>query len=169
MSFITTKFHEVLLIGFRGVALTNCFSSIFHFRQFLSSKRALLQEKKFESKFLVDMQIYTLWPSILQSFTKFCWAVSEELRWQTVLSSIFYFGQISKFKMGVTPRKKINSNFSCGYADLHIMSFITTKFHEILFQRCQSSCADKKNRTDGLTDWQLKNIIPSATCCVGYN
>ena len=24
MSFITTKFHEILLSGFRGVALTNC-------------------------------------------------------------------------------------------------------------------------------------------------
>ena len=25
MSFITTKFHEILLSGFSGVALTNCF------------------------------------------------------------------------------------------------------------------------------------------------
>ena len=67
MSFITTKFHEILLSGFRGVALTNCFSIIFH------------------------------------------------------------FGQISKFKKGVTLRK-----ISCGYAHLHIMSFITTKFYELL-------------------------------------
>ena len=35
-----------------------------------------------ESKFSVDMRIYTLCPSYLQSFTKFCWAVSEELRYQ---------------------------------------------------------------------------------------
>ena len=33
MSFITTKFHEIKLRGFRGVVLTNCFSSIFHFGQ----------------------------------------------------------------------------------------------------------------------------------------
>ena len=33
MSFITTKFQEILLSGFRGVALTNCFSGIFHFGQ----------------------------------------------------------------------------------------------------------------------------------------
>ena len=37
----------------------------------------------------------------------------------------------------------------------------------------QFYCADKKNRTDGRTDWQtdgrVKNIIPSATRCVGYN
>ena len=73
MSFITTKFHTILLSGFSGVVLTNCFSSIFHFRQF------------------------------------------------------------SKFKKGVTPRKKNGIKISCGYAHLHIMSFITTKFHEILF------------------------------------
>ena len=30
MYFITTKFHEILLSGFGGVALTNCFSSILH-------------------------------------------------------------------------------------------------------------------------------------------
>ena len=29
MYFITTKFHEILFSGFRGVALTNCFCSIF--------------------------------------------------------------------------------------------------------------------------------------------
>ena len=79
------------------------------------------------------------------------------------ISSIFHFGQISKFKKGVTPRKKI----SCGYAHLHIMSFITTKFHEIMLSGFQRSCANKKNRTDGLTDERVKNIIPSATRCVG--
>ena len=48
---ITTKFNEILLIGFRGVAVKNCFSSMCN------------------------------------------------------------FGQISKFKKGVTPRKKMNQNF----------------------------------------------------------
>ena len=37
----------------------------------------------------------------------------------------------------------------------------------------QFYCADKKNRTDGRTDWQtdgrVKNIIPSATRCLEYN
>ena len=44
-------------------------------------------------------------------------------------------------------------------------------------ERFQRSCADKKNRTDRQTDWltdwrtdgRVKNIIPSATHCVGYN
>ena len=82
MSFITTKFHEILLSGFRGVALTNCFSIIFHFGQISKFKKGVTLRKKIESKFPVDMHIYTLRPSELPSFTKFCWAVSEELRWQ---------------------------------------------------------------------------------------
>ena len=71
MSFTTTKFHEILLSVFRGVALTNCFSSI------------------------------------------------------------FLFGEIFKFEKG-NSEKKNWIKISCGYAHLHIMSFITTKFHEIL-------------------------------------
>ena len=47
-------------------------------------KRGVIPRKKMESKFPVDMHIYMVCPSQLQSFTKFCWAVSEELRWQTV-------------------------------------------------------------------------------------
>ena len=44
---------------------------------FLSSKRSKLREKKIETKFPVDMHIYMVCPSQLQSFRKFCWAVSE--------------------------------------------------------------------------------------------
>ena len=78
MSFITTKFHVILLSGFSGVVLTNCFSSIFHFRQFSKFKKGVTPTKK--RQFPVDMRIYTLCPSQLQSFMKFCRAVSEELR-----------------------------------------------------------------------------------------
>ena len=156
------------------------------------------------------MHIYTLCPSLLQSFRQFCGAVSKELRWQTVLNSMFHFGQFFKFKKGVTRRKKLNQNF-LWYAHLHGMPITTTKFHEILLsgfrgvaltncfssifhfgqiskfktgvtprnelnqnflwicasihyvfhhykvswnsvERFQRSCADKKNRTNGLTD-----------------
>ena len=38
MSFITTNFQEILVTGFSGVALTNCFSSKFNFNQFLRSE-----------------------------------------------------------------------------------------------------------------------------------
>ena len=79
------------------------------------------------------MHIYTSSPLKVQSFTKFSWAASEELRWQTLLSSTFNFDQISKFKKGVIPREKNWIKIFCECAHLHIMSFITTKFQEILF------------------------------------
>ena len=46
MSFIATKFHETLLSGFRGVALTNCFSSISHFGQISKFKKGVIPGKK---------------------------------------------------------------------------------------------------------------------------
>ena len=84
MFFITTKFQEILLNGFREVALTNCFSSIFHFGQISKLKKGVILRKKIESTFPVYMHIYTLCPSLLQSFRKFCWVLSEDLYWQTV-------------------------------------------------------------------------------------
>ena len=112
-SFITTKFHKILLSGFRGVALTNCFSSIFH------------------------------------------------------------FGQISKFKKSVTPRKKTNQNFLWICTSTHYV----LQFHEVIrnsVERFQRGCADKKSRTDGLTDWLTdwgtdQKHYTSATRCMGYN
>ena len=48
-------------------------------------------------------------------------------------SSIIYFGQISyKVQKGCNSKKKKRIKLSCRYAHLHIMSFITTKFQEIL-------------------------------------
>ena len=63
MSFITTKFHAILLRVFSEVVLTNCFSSIFHFHQISKFKKGINPRKKMESKFLVDMHMYTLCPS----------------------------------------------------------------------------------------------------------
>ena len=45
MSFITTKFQEILLSGFRGVALTNCFSSILNFGQISKFKKGVPPKK----------------------------------------------------------------------------------------------------------------------------
>ena len=72
MSFITTKFQENLLSSFRGVALTNCFSSILYFGQISKFKKGVTPRKRIESKFPVDMHIYMVCPSQLQSFMKFC-------------------------------------------------------------------------------------------------
>ena len=62
-------------------------------------------------------------------------------------SSRFNFGRISKFKSG---RKNIESKFP---ANIHIysVSFITTKFHEILLSGYRRVVLTKKNRTD----WQM--------------
>ena len=59
MSFIFTKFQEILLRGFRGVALTNCVE----FGQISKFKKGVTPRNKMESKFPVDMHIYTLCPS----------------------------------------------------------------------------------------------------------
>ena len=80
MSFISTKFHEIRLSGFSRVVLTNCFSSIYDCRRISKFKNGVFPIIKMESKSPVDMHIYTLCPSLLQSFRKFCWEVSEELR-----------------------------------------------------------------------------------------
>ena len=127
-------------------------SSIFHFGQISKFKKGVIRRKKKWTKFPVDMHICTLCHSLLQSFRKFYWAVSEELRWQTVLStgSIFHFGQISKFKKGLFRRKKNWIKISCGHAHLHIMSFITTTFHEILSSSFRGVALTRKT---GLTDW----------------
>ena len=110
------------------------------------------------------MRIYILCPSLLQSFTKFCWVISEELRWQTVLSNIFHIGQISRLKKGVTLSKKIP-------VDMHIYTLCPSILKSFMksVERFQRSCADKKKRTDGLTDGRVKNIIPFVTRCMGYN
>ena len=71
-------------------------------------------------------------------------------------SSIFNFPQFSKFKKGVTPRKKNGIKISCGYAHLHIMSFITTKFQEILLSRFRGVALTRKT---GLTDGS-KTLYP---------
>ena len=59
MSFKATKFQEILLSGFRGVALKYCFTSIFHFGQISKFKKSVKFGEKKKSKFPVDMNIYT--------------------------------------------------------------------------------------------------------------
>ena len=51
MSFTTTKFHEILMSGFRGVVLTNCLSSIFHFGKNSKLKKVVTPEKNMNQNF----------------------------------------------------------------------------------------------------------------------
>ena len=48
---------------FRGIVLTECFRSIFHFGQISKFKKGVIPRKKMESKFPVDMHIYMVCPS----------------------------------------------------------------------------------------------------------
>ena len=70
-----------------------------------------------------------------------------------VLSNIFNFGQIYKFKKGVTPRKKtLNQNFLWICTSTHyVLHYYKLSGNSV--EQFQRSCADKKNRTDILTDW----------------
>ena len=113
MSFITTKFHAILCSGFSGVVLTNCFSIIFHFRQ----KGALLPEKKIESECPVDMHIYTLCPSLIQSFRKKLLSGFREIALTNCFCSIFHFRQ--KVKKERNSEKKMESKFP---VDMHIFT-----------------------------------------------
>ena len=117
-------------------------SSIFHFGQISKFKKGCNSKKKIESRFPVDMYVDLVCPSQPQSFTKFCWTVSEELRWQTVLSSIFHFGQISKFKKGVILRKKMNKNFLSICASKHyVLHYYKVSRNSV--ERFQRSWANK--------------------------
>ena len=64
------------------------------------------------------------------------------MRWQTVLSSIFHFCQISKLKKGETPRIKIEPKFPvdmhiCMVCPSQLQSF--TKFCGVVLTNCFSS------------------------------
>ena len=110
MTFITTKFHAILLSGFSGVVLTNCFTSIFHFRQISKFKKGVNPREKMESKFPVDMHIYTLCPSYNYKFQEILLSRFRGVALTNCFSSIFHFHQISKFKKSVIQRKKMFFN-----------------------------------------------------------
>ena len=63
------------------------------------------------------------------------------------------------------------NQISCEYAHLHIMSFTTTKFYDIMLSGFRGVALTRKQDclTDWLTDVRFKNIIPSVTPCVGFN
>ena len=91
------------------------------------------------------MHIYTICSSLLQSFTKFCGVALTQC-----FGSIFHFGQISKLKKGIVLRNTNWIKIFCGYAHLHIMSFITAKFQEILLSGFRGVALTRKT---GLMDW----------------
>ena len=113
--------------------------------------------------------ITTVSPNSVERFQRSC-------AWQTVSVVYFIFAKFLSSKGALLPaKKKKNFRISCKFAHLHIMSFITTTFHEILSGSFRGVALTYINRTEGRIDWlavadgRFKNIIPSATCCVGHN
>ena len=116
-----------------------------------------------ESKFPVDMHIYMICSSQLQSFMKLLRAVSEELRWQNFSEESFILAKFLSSKR-VLLREKKWIKISFGYVHLHILSFINVKFQEILLSSFRGVALTIKKRTNGLTDWlkdRSKTLNPS--------
>ena len=77
-------------------------------------------------------------------------------------SSIFHFGQISKFRKGVTPRKKLNQNFLWICTSTHYVLH-NYKVSRNSVERFQKSCTNKKNRSIfhfGLISKFKKGVTP---------
>ena len=78
-----------------------------------------------------------------------------------------YFGKKTRShlylqKGALLPEKKIESEFP---VEMHI--YMVQSFMK--FCLAVSNKLHWQEKQDWLTDWRVKNIIPSATCCVGYN
>ena len=100
------------------------------------------------SKFPGNMHNYIWCPYYLPSFMKFCSVVSEELRWQA--ASVVNFGKFLSSK-GHNSHKIQEIKISLYYAQLHVVSLLPTKFHEILFSSFRgvvlTNCDGQTNRT----------------------
>ena len=99
MSFITTKFQEILLSGFRGVALTNCFSSIFHFGQMSKFKKGVIPRKKWIKITCVYAHLHGM-SFTAKKFHEILLSGFREVALTNCFSNIFHFGQISKLRKG---------------------------------------------------------------------
>ena len=81
---LSTTWHKVSqnsIERLRGNAMTHYFNSTFNLGKISMFKKGVIRQKN-ESEFPENMHIYTvgLSKSYQLSFTKFCYAVSEELR-----------------------------------------------------------------------------------------
>ena len=100
--------------------------------KFLSSKRGITPRKKLNQNISCGHALLHIKSFINTKFHEILFSGFRGVALTKTGSSIFNFNQIFKFKKGVIPRKKNWIKISCGFAYLHIMSFITTKFQEIL-------------------------------------
>ena len=152
VSLLPTKFHEILFSSFRGVVLTRCFRSIFR-----EVQRGITPTKFRWSKFPGNMHNYIWCPYYLPSFMKFCSVVSEELHWQA--ASVVNFGKFLSSK-GHNSNKIQEIKISWQYAQLHMVSLLPTKFHEILFSSFRGVALTNRV-TDRWTDRTKTICLPT--------
>ena len=101
------------------------------------------------------MHIYTLCPS-RNSVERFQRSCTYKLFWVVT----FILAKFLSSKMG-NSEKNYWIKISCGYAHLHIMSFITKKLHEILLSGFRGVAMTRKTGlTDWLTDGRVKKLYP---------
>jgi hypothetical protein len=101
------------------------------------------------------MHNYIWCPYYLPSFMKFCSVVSEELHWQA--ASVVNFGKFLSSK-GHNSNKIQEIKISWQYAQLHMVSLLPTKFHEILFSSFRGVALTNRV-TDRWTD-RTKTMSP---------
>ena len=141
MSFITTKFHAILLGGFSGVVLTNCFSSIFHFCQTSKFKKGHCSQKKNWIKMSCGYAHLNIMSFITTKYQEILLSGFRGVGLTNCFSSIFHFRQISKFKK-LIQSKKWNQNFLWICTSTHYV--ITTKFQVILLSDLRGVALKRK-------------------------
>ena len=83
-------------------------------------------------------------------------------------SSIFHFGKISQFKWGNNSQETNLIKISCQYAH-HVPVLHNFEISRNSVERLQRSWADKKTRTDWLTDDGSKTLYTPQHVAWGYN
>ena len=150
LSFITRKSHEILLSGFRGVVLTLCFSFVFNFGQISIFERGIIPWEKNMIKMSCNYApnaLLHIMSLITAKFHEILLSSFSGVVLTSCFNCIFHFWKIFKYYLW----KKPWIGISCKCAHLLSMSFIITKFYEILLN-CFTGDVLTKNRTRGLTD-----------------
>ena len=144
----TTKFHEILLSGCRGVALTNCFCSISNFVDISKFKRSVPPRNRHESEIPSNMHLHSICMSIMTTtfheilLSGFITVVLTNCKSSTVYSILIKF--LIKFKRGITPMKqKLNQSFLYIWTSTHYI-LPNYKVSRNYVERYQSSPDENK-------------------------
>ena len=118
--------------------------------KFLSSKRGITsREKKLNQNFMLICISTWYVPHNYIALQNSVERLQRSCADQTNRTDGFSFWSNFQVKKGRYSEKKMNQ-ISCEYAHLHIMSFITTKFYDIMLSGFRGGALTRKT---GLPDW----------------